>query len=54
MSSARRRKVTALGLASLLQAADPTMDADVLETVPEMISIWTDMLGEINDRGETE
>lgn len=54
MSSARRRKVTALGLAALLQAADPTVDADVLEQVPEMISIWTDMMGEINDRGETE
>lgn len=53
MSSARRRKMTALGLASLLRAAGPA-DVAILQALPEMVAVWSEALGEIreNEQGE--
>lgn len=51
MSSARRRKMTALGLAALLKSActSESIAQSVAAKVPNMISVWSDSLGEIKE-----
>ncbi|SPO23007.1 related to Importin 11 [Ustilago trichophora] len=61
MASTRKRRVTALGLASILDSAiveyeqsfSPTTAAEVAQAVvgctPEMIAVWSEMLAELNE-----
>ncbi|PWN42702.1 hypothetical protein IE81DRAFT_289931 [Ceraceosorus guamensis] len=53
MSSARRRKMTALGLAALLKSACASASTSIAQSVAskvaEMISVWSDSLGEIKE-----
>lgn len=49
MASTRKRKITCLGLASLLAASDPSTDCQVYETIPDMIGVWMDMFGDLRE-----
>ncbi|WFC94500.1 hypothetical protein MBRA1_001130 [Malassezia brasiliensis] len=47
MGSMRKMKITALGIANILRGATSAEDADVLRLVPEMVGVWTDVLGQV-------
>lgn len=47
MASTRKRKLTCLGLASLLASAEPDSSKDIYDQLPEMIGVWMDMLGDL-------
>lgn len=54
MASSRKRKITCLGLASLLAASDPINDAPVFESIPDMIGVWMDMFGDLREDSNEE
>lgn len=50
MASARKRKATALGLASILRASTAEPERNViLASVPEMIAVWSEAIAEIRE-----
>ncbi|SNX83368.1 related to Importin 11 [Melanopsichium pennsylvanicum] len=57
MASARKRRVTVLGLASILDSAivdyeqnqNSQVTAEVVACTPELIAVWSEMLAEINE-----
>ena len=52
MASSRKRKITCLGLASLLAALDPAVEGEegqMYALIPDMIGVWMDMLGDIRE-----
>lgn len=51
MSTSKKRKVVAVGLASLLAKADPNFEdeREIYKGVPEMASIWSAVFAEIKD-----
>lgn len=55
MASSRKRKITCLGLASLLAALDPKgEEVGVYEMIPSMIGVWMDMLGDLQEDSNGE
>jgi len=54
MASARRRKITCLGLAAMLRAARAGEDAEVFEAVPAMVALWSDAMSEFKHEPRTE
>ncbi|CAD6885779.1 unnamed protein product [Tilletia controversa] len=58
MASRHRRRLVALALASILEDADPAgsggQDAFVYEMIPEMVTPWTEVLEDEQERREME
>lgn len=54
MASSRKRKITCLGLASLLAASEPNTDPQVYDSIPEMIGVWMDMFGDLREDSNGE
>lgn len=46
MASTRKRKITALGLASLLSSPTHTLHEAVYDMLPQMLGVWMDMMGD--------
>ena len=47
MPAVRKMKMVALGLASMVRSAAAAPDAPLFECIPEMIGVWTDVLGQV-------
>lgn len=55
MASSRKRKITCLGLASLLSNADPQKEPELFNVLPAMIGVWMDIMGDMRqDVGSSE
>lgn len=57
MASMRKRKITCMGLAGMLAGTakgDEEMQAAVLETLPAMVGVWMDYMGDIRQDGSED
>ena len=54
MASSRKRKITCLGLASLLAACETASELQIYDCVPIMVGVWMDMFGDLREDANGE
>lgn len=52
MATMRKMKITALGTANILRGATAAEDAPILALLPDMVGVWTDVLGQVVEDAE--